>query len=139
MLKLSGYSAHGSWLEKYGGFSSVKANGLMRAQELSGNSARGFREGKAVFRPQAVLAAIHEPPRSHEPRISVSAMPNHWHLTNRFSLSHSLLRFHTLALGIIGWACGRAGALVGPVLHRVDSCTGSIPRPPEQAIITSCR
>ena len=73
----------------------VKANGLMRAQELSGNSAHGFREGKAVFRPQAVLVAMHEPPRSHEPRISVSARSNHWHLTNRFSILHSLLRFHT--------------------------------------------
>ena len=73
----------------------AKANGLMRAQELSGNSVHGFREGKAVFRPQAVLVAMHEPPRSHEPRISVSARPNHWYLTNRFSLSHSLLRFHT--------------------------------------------
>ena len=69
MLKLSGYAAHGSRLEKYGGYSPVKANGLMRAQDLSGNSAHGFREGKAVFRPQAVLAAMHEPPTSHEPRI----------------------------------------------------------------------
>ena len=25
---------------------------------------------------------------------------------------------------------------MGPVLHRVDSCTGSVPRPFEQAIIT---
>ena len=86
--ELSGSSTHGSWLEKYGRYSPVKANGLMRAQELSGNSAHGFREGKAVFRPQAVLAAMHGPPRSHEPRVSVSARPNLWHLTNRFSLSH---------------------------------------------------
>ena len=64
MLKLKGYSAHGSRLETYDGYSPVKANGLMRAQGLSGNSAHGFREGKAVSRPQAVLAATHEPPRS---------------------------------------------------------------------------
>ena len=93
--KLSGNSTPGSRLEKYGRYSPVKANGLMCAQELSGNFAHGFREGKAVFRPQAVLAAMHEPPRSHEPHISVSARPYHWHLTNRFSLSHSLLRFNT--------------------------------------------
>ena len=104
----------------------------MRAQELSGNSAHEFPEGKAVVRPEAVLVAMHEPPRSHEQRISVSAMPNLWHLTNCFSLSHSLLRFRRLALGIIGWACGRTGALVGPVLHRVDRCTGSVPRPFER-------
>ena len=67
--ELSGNSAHGSRLAKYGRYSPVKANGLMRAQELSGDSAHGFLEGKAVVRPQAVLAAMHEPPRSHEPRI----------------------------------------------------------------------
>ena len=69
MLKLSGNSAQGSRLEKYGRYSPVKANGWMRAQELSGNSAHGFPEGKAVVRPQAVLATMHEPPRSHELRI----------------------------------------------------------------------
>ena len=69
MLKLSGNSAHGSRLEKYGRYSPVKANGLMRAQELSGNSAHGFPESTEVVRPQAMLAAMHEPLRSHEPRI----------------------------------------------------------------------
>ena len=67
--ELSGNSAHGSRLEKYSIYSPVKANGLMCVQELSGNSEHGFPEGKAVVRPQAVLAAMHEPPRSHEPRI----------------------------------------------------------------------
>ena len=66
MLKLSESSAHGSRLKKYGRYSPVKANGLMHAQELSGNSAHGFPEGKAVVRPQAVLAAMDELPRSHE-------------------------------------------------------------------------
>ena len=67
--ELSENSAHGSRLAKYGRYSPVKANGLVRAQELSGNSVHGFPEGKAVVRPQAVLAVMHEPPRSHEPRI----------------------------------------------------------------------
>ena len=84
----------------------------MRAQELSGNSAHGFRERKAVFRPQAVLVAMHEPPRFHEPRILVSARPNHWHLTPLFyftlvtSLSYS-------ARGIIGWAMRSSGGIHG--------------------------
>ena len=48
----------------------VKANELLRARELSGSSAHGFPEGKAaVVRSRAVLAEMHEPPRSHEPRI----------------------------------------------------------------------
>ena len=59
----------GERFERYGRYSPVKANVLMRAQELSGKSAHGFPEGKAVVRPKAVLAAMHEPPRSHEPRI----------------------------------------------------------------------
>ena len=66
-------SREGERLEKYGRYSPLEANGLMVAQELSGNSAHGFPEGKAVVRPQAVLAAMHEPPTSHEPHISVSA------------------------------------------------------------------
>ena len=57
--KLSGNSAHGSRLEKYGKHSPVKANRLMRFPVRA----------KRSFGRKRCLAAMHGPPRSHEPRI----------------------------------------------------------------------
>ena len=124
MLKLKGYSAHGSRLETYDGYSPVKANGLMRAQGLSGNSAHGFREGKAVSRPQAVWRQRTNR-QGPETRISVSARPNHWHLTNRFSL---YTRYFAFILGTgynrLGNAVERGmrgtGAAQGRLLNRIN-------------------
>ena len=72
------------------------------------------REGKASFSRKRCLAVTHGPPRPHEPRFSVSAMPNLWPLTNCFSL-HTLYFTFILGTGYNQLACGRAGTRVGPV------------------------
>ena len=51
-------------------FRSSPTRKLIHAFSREGVRVDAFsREGKAVFRPQAVLAEMHDPPRSHEPCI----------------------------------------------------------------------